>query len=41
MAVGVLDALQAAGREAAVVGVNAIPEAIAAILAGRMLATAD
>ncbi len=41
MAVGVLDALQDAGREAAVVGVNAIPEAIAAILAGRMLATAD
>lgn len=41
MAVGVLDALQAAGREAAVVGVNAIPEAIAAIRAGRMLATAD
>ncbi|MBX3637458.1 MAG: sugar ABC transporter substrate-binding protein [Rubrivivax sp.] len=41
MAVGVLDALQAAGGEAAVVGVNAIPEAIAAIRAGRMLATAD
>lgn len=41
MAVGVLDALQGAGREAAVVGVNAIPEAIAAIRDGRMLATAD
>ncbi|MBL8359549.1 MAG: sugar ABC transporter substrate-binding protein [Rubrivivax sp.] len=41
MAIGVLDALAAAGRDAAVVGVNAIPEAIAAILAGRMLATAD
>lgn len=41
MAIGVLDALQAAGREAVVVGVNAIPEAITAIRRGRMLATAD
>jgi ribose transport system substrate-binding protein len=41
MAVGVLEALDAAGRTAAVVGVNAIPEAITAIAAGRMLATAD
>lgn len=41
MAVGVLDALAAAGQTAAVVGVNAIPEAIAAIRDGRMLATAD
>ena len=41
MAVGVLDALRAAGRKAAVVGVNAIPEAIAAIKRGEMLATAD
>lgn len=41
MAVGVLDALDAGGRTAAVVGVNAIPEAIAAIGQGRMLATAD
>lgn len=41
MAVGVLDALDAAGRSAAVVGVNAIPQAIEAIAAGRMLATAD
>lgn len=41
MAVGVLDALDAAGRSAAVVGVNAIPQAIDAIAAGRMLATAD
>lgn len=41
MAIGVLDALQAAGREAAVVGVNAIPQAIEAIADGRMLATAD
>jgi len=41
MALGVLETLQAAGRRAVVVGVNAIPEAIAAIRAGRMLATAD
>lgn len=41
MAIGVLDALDAAGRQAAVVGVNAIPQAIDAIAAGRMLATAD
>ncbi len=41
MAIGVLDALDAAGQSAAVVGVNAIPQAIEAIGAGRMLATAD
>jgi ribose transport system substrate-binding protein len=41
MALGVLDALHAAGQRSAVVGVNAIPEAIAAIRDGRMLATAD
>ena len=41
MAIGVLEALDAAGREAAVVGVNAIPQAVEAIAAGRMLATAD
>jgi len=41
MAVGVLDALDAVGRTATVVGVNAIPQAIDAIAAGRMLATAD
>lgn len=41
MAIGVLDALQAARREAVVVGVNAIPEAVSAIRRGRMLATAD
>jgi len=41
MAIGVLDALDAAGRTVAVVGVNAIPQAIEAIAAGRMLATAD
>lgn len=44
MALGVLDALRSAlGRRKwpFVVGVNAIPEAIAAIESGRMLATAD
>jgi ribose transport system substrate-binding protein len=41
MAIGVLDALSAAGRSAVVVGVNAIPQAIEGIGAGRMLATAD
>ncbi|MEJ7928696.1 sugar ABC transporter substrate-binding protein [Ramlibacter sp. AN1015] len=41
MAIGVLAALQAVGRQAAVVGVNAIPEAIQAIREGRMVATAD
>jgi ribose transport system substrate-binding protein len=45
MAVGVVDALREAGghagRKAAVAGVNAIPEAIAAIRRGDMLATVD
>ncbi len=41
MAIGALAALDAAGRHAAVVGVNAIPEAIELIREGRMVATAD
>jgi ribose transport system substrate-binding protein len=41
MALGAVDALRAAGRKATVVGVNAIPEAIAAIKRGEMLATVD
>jgi ribose transport system substrate-binding protein len=42
MALGVLDALDAnEGSGPLVVGVNAIPEAVAAIAVGRMLATAD
>ena len=41
MALGALDALRAAGRTAVVAGVNAIPEAIAAIKSGELLATAD
>jgi ribose transport system substrate-binding protein len=40
MALGVLDSLEsAADKRPLVVGVNAIPEAVAAIAAGRMLAT--
>lgn len=41
MSLGVIDALEAAGRQAAVIGINAIPEAIAAIRSGKLLATAD
>ena len=41
MALGVIDALRAAGRKAAVAGVNAIPEAVAAIKQGDMLASVD
>jgi len=41
MALGVIEVLAAAGRRVPVVGVNAIPEAIAALKAGTLLATAD
>ena len=41
MALGALDVLAAAGRSVPASGVNAIPEAIAAIKDGRMVATAD
>ena len=41
MAIGALAALDEVGRRSVIVGVNAIPEAIAAIRDGRMLATAD
>jgi len=41
MAMGVLEAMDKECCTAPVVGVNAIPEAIASIAAGRMLATAD
>ena len=41
MALGAVDALRAAGRRAAVAGVNAIPGAITAIKHGDMLATVD
>jgi len=41
VAFGAVDALAAAGRQAAVVGINGLPEAIAHIQGGRMLASAD
>ncbi len=41
MALGVLQALQGARRNVPVIGVNALPEAIASIKAGRLLATVD
>ena len=41
MALGAIEALQAAGRRVPVVGVNAIPDAIAAIKRGMLLATVD
>ncbi len=41
MALGVIEVLAAAGRRVPVVSVNAIPEAIAALKAGTLLATAD
>lgn len=41
MAIGALEALRAAGRSAPVAGVNATPEAIAAIKRGDMLVSAD
>lgn len=39
MSLGILSALDAAGRRVPLIGVNALPEAIAAIKAGRLLAT--
>jgi ribose transport system substrate-binding protein len=41
MALGMIAALEETGRKAAIVGVNAIPEAITAIKEGRLVATAD
>lgn len=41
MALAAIEVLEAAGRSAPVVGVNAVPEAIAAIKAGKLLASAD
>jgi ribose transport system substrate-binding protein len=41
MALAAIEALNAAGRSAPVVGVNAVPEAVAAIKAGKLLASAD
>jgi len=39
MALGAIEALEEAGRDVPLVGVNAIPEAIAAIKSGKLLAT--
>jgi ribose transport system substrate-binding protein len=39
MALGAIEALEAAGRRVPLVGVNALPEAIAAIKSGKLLAT--
>ena len=41
MSLGIIAALEAAGRSVPVIGVNALPEAIAAIKSGRLLATVD
>jgi len=41
MALGAIEALEAAGRRVPLVGVNAIPEAITAIKQGTLLATVD
>jgi ribose transport system substrate-binding protein len=41
MALAAIEILEAADRSAAVVGVNAVPDAIAAIKAGKLLASAD
>ena len=41
MALAVLETLSAADRTCIVTGINAVPEAIAAIKAGKLLATAD
>jgi ribose transport system substrate-binding protein len=41
MALGMIEALERGGRKIPIVGVNAIPEAVTAIKAGKLLATAD
>lgn len=41
MALGAIEALEEAGRDVPLVGVNAIPEAVAAIKSGKLLATAS
>lgn len=41
MSLGAIEALESAGRRVPVTGVNAVPEAIAAIKSGKLLATAD
>ncbi|MCC0028997.1 MAG: hypothetical protein H6891_01410 [Brucellaceae bacterium] len=39
MALGAMEAMDEAGRSVPIVGMNAMPDAVKAILAGRMLAT--
>lgn len=41
MSLGILSALEAVGRRVPVIGVNALPEAIDSIKAGKLLATVD
>jgi ribose transport system substrate-binding protein len=41
MSLGAIEALEAAGRRIPIIGVNAVPEAIAAIKSGKLLATVD
>jgi ribose transport system substrate-binding protein len=41
MSMGIIEALQAAGRRIPVIGVNALPEAIHAIKSGQLLATVN
>ncbi len=41
MSLGAIEALEAAGRCVPVIGVNAVPDAIAAIKSGKLLATVD
>lgn len=41
MSLGILSALESAGRSAPVIGVNALPEAITSIKNGQLLATVD
>ena len=41
MSLGAIEALEAAGRRVPLIGINAVPEAIAAIKSGRLLATVD
>lgn len=41
MSLGIIEALEAAGRRIPLIGVNALPEAIAAIKSGTLLATVD
>jgi ribose transport system substrate-binding protein len=41
MSLGIIEALQAAGRRIPLIGINALPEAITAIRNGQLLATVD